>query len=286
MVNYSNLDKLLHYFASSQVQIVLVAIIILQFVNWVLEAYKLKVLLPTSGEQKINLIIKAVYIGNFTALLTPERMGNFVGRSWVLTFNKKDTIVSTIMGNYVQFSMTIIMAFLSFLFIDQITEHSIVFSKKYFFISFYFIFSSLIVFSFINLKWVKKLNRFSLLKSWSQSINTLVQITYNKKLLAIFLSFLRYLVFVLQFYLMSIAFDISISFHTTFIIVGIMFGVVTLIPSLIPGNVGVKEAFLLILLGAGSIGIKFSLISFSIWMINVGFSALIGAGLNIARLRN
>ena len=92
--------ELLHLFLSAQVQMVLVAIILLQFVNWVVEAFKFKVLLQTPEKPKIQLIIKAIYIGNFTALLTPERIGNCVGRSWVLKSIKKDTIVSTILGNW------------------------------------------------------------------------------------------------------------------------------------------------------------------------------------------
>ena len=95
--------ELWHLFLSAQLQMVLVAIILLQFVNWLVEAFKFKVLLQTPEKPKIQLIIKAIYIGNFTALLTPERIGNFVGRSWVLKSIKKDTIVSTILGNYVQF---------------------------------------------------------------------------------------------------------------------------------------------------------------------------------------
>ena len=93
------------------------------------------------------------------------------------------------------------------------------------------------------------------------------------------------MIFVFQFYIMSIAFGLPLNFYSIFIIVGVMFGVVTLIPSLIPG-LGTKEAFLMILLGSEPMGIKFSIISFSIWTINVGFSALIRAGFNIVKHKN
>ena len=129
-------------------------------------------------------------------------------------------------------------------------------------------------------------SKITYLNSWFQSINKLVELTNRKKIQVICLSFLRYIIFVLQFYIMSIAFGLPLDFYTIFVVVGVMFGVVTLIPSIIPGNLVTKEAFLIILLGSGPMGIKFSIISFSIWTINVGFSALIGAGFNVVRDKN
>ena len=52
--------ELWHLFLSAQVQMVLVAIILLQFVNWVIEAFKFKVLLQLPEKPKIQLIIKAI----------------------------------------------------------------------------------------------------------------------------------------------------------------------------------------------------------------------------------
>ena len=65
--------ELWHLFLSDQVQMVLVAVILLQFINWVVEAFKFKVLLQLPEKPKIKLIIKAIYIGNFTALFRKLR---------------------------------------------------------------------------------------------------------------------------------------------------------------------------------------------------------------------
>jgi len=285
-VNYPNLNDLWNLYLSIQVQVALVAVFLLQFLNWGVEAFKFKALLQAPEKPKIKLIIKAIYIGNFTALLTPERIGNFVGRFWVLKSIKKDTIVSTIMGNYVQFCITIIIAFVSLILLSQHTQIPYHIPNVNFITLVYFIFSMILIISFVHLKWVTVLSRIAYLNSWCQSINKLAQLTNRKKCQVFGLSFLRYMIFVLQFYIMSKAFGLLLDFYSIFIIVGVMFGVVTLIPSLVPGNLGTKEAFLMILLGSGTMGIKFSIISFSIWTINVGFSALMGAGLNIARVKN
>ena len=87
------------------------------------------------------------------------------------------------------------------------------------------------------------LSRIAYLNSWFQSINKLAELT-NRKKMSSHLSFLfKVHDFCLQFYIMSKAFGLPLDFYSIFIIVGVMFGVVTLIPSLIPGNLGTKEAF-------------------------------------------
>jgi hypothetical protein len=49
----------------------LTIVFMLQFINWTLEAVKLKILLP---HDKLNFqhILKSIYVGNLTALLTPK----------------------------------------------------------------------------------------------------------------------------------------------------------------------------------------------------------------------
>ena len=75
---------------------------------------------------------------------------------------------------------------------------------------------------------------------------------------------------------MSIAFGLPLDFYSIFIIVGVMFGVVTLIPSLIPGNLGTKEAFLMILLGSGQWELNFLLYLFQYGQSMWDFRLLLG----------
>ena len=158
----------------------LVATILLQFINWVVEALKLKVLLQSPEKPKFKLIIKAIYIGNFTAILTPERIGNFIGRSWVLRSIKKDAIVSTILGNYVQLCITIFIAFISLMLLDQ--NDNIYYHLPYenVIILVYFTISVLFIISFIHLNG-HLISKITYLNSWLQSINRLVEITNRKK---------------------------------------------------------------------------------------------------------
>ena len=56
----------------------------LQFVNWLFEAIKFKILLSKDENISLAMALKAVYVGNFTAFFTPDRIGTFIGRMVVL----------------------------------------------------------------------------------------------------------------------------------------------------------------------------------------------------------
>ena len=86
----------------------------------------------------------------------------------------------------------------------------------------------------------------------------------------------RYLVFIVQYYVLFIAFKIPIDLVDVAIFVGVIFGLVTFIPSIAPGNLGTREALSIFILGGSIIGIQLSSISFIVWIINVVVSALIG----------
>ena len=87
----------------------LTIVFMLQFVNWTLEAVKLKILLPLN---KLNFqhILKSIYVGNLTALLTPKRFGNFIGRKWFIKEKSDHIISATLCGNFIQLFTTILMA--------------------------------------------------------------------------------------------------------------------------------------------------------------------------------
>ena len=85
--------------------------------KWTLEAIKFKVLLPDSKGVKFLDIIKSVYVGNLTALITPKRLGNFIGRNWFLKRKTNDITLSTVTGNIFQLLATLLMAFSSFFYL-------------------------------------------------------------------------------------------------------------------------------------------------------------------------
>ena len=71
--------------------IILIIVFIGQFINWWLESLKFRALI--SKTESINKwdAIKSVYAGNAIGVLTPNKVGTFVGRA--LCLKEKDTVL-------------------------------------------------------------------------------------------------------------------------------------------------------------------------------------------------
>jgi len=256
----------------------LFTLLLLQFLNWILEAYKFNTLLQKYQSVPFVSIVKAIYAGVFTGLLTPERLGNFIGRHWVLQTDLKLTTLLTVIGNSFQLFVTIFISFLSISVLILLDSDIVIFHKSLTL----FIFISSLVLSLViaallfDFRWLRIIDRLSFLTKWKVTLGEINQLSIAVKFKALFFALSRYLIFILQYYVLIDVFDVPINFIQLAIFLGLLYGIVTLVPSLIPGNLGNREAFCVLLLGGGLIGLKISFISFLVWLINVGFSALIG----------
>ena len=258
-----------------------ILIFLLQFVNWILEALKFYFLLPDSKNLSFNQVLKSVYVGNLTAIVTPKRLGNFIGRNWILKDKAQQVTISTISGNFYQLFITIIMAFCSFLYL-YFFKTQFLLELKYYFLLLVFFYSFLLFligYTIFNNDWHPIVNKLKLVKYFNISTDHLTSISSFKRIKVIFFAMSRYWIFIFQYYLLLKGFNITVDFLDVIILVGLLFGTVTFLPSFAPGNLGTREALSIFILGGSALGIKFALVSFLVWSVNVAFSALIGAGL-------
>ena len=258
-----------------------ILIFLLQFVNWTLEALKFYFLLPDSKNLSFNQVLKSVYVGNLTAIVTPKRLGNFIGRNWILKDKAQQVTISTISGNFYQLFITIIMAFCSFLYL-YFFKTQFLLELKYYFLLLVFFYSFLLFligYTIFNNNWHPIVNKLKLVKYFNISTVHLNSISSFKRIKVLFFAMSRYWIFIFQYYLLLRGFNITVDFLDVIILVGLLFGTVTFLPSFAPGNLGTREALSIFILGGSALGIKFALVSFLVWSVNVAFSALIGAGL-------
>ena len=258
-----------------------ILIILLQFVNWTLEALKFYFLLPDSKNLSFNQVLKSVYVGNLTAIVTPKRLGNFIGRNWILKDKAQQVTISTISGNFYQLFITIIMAFCSFLYL-YFFKTQFLLELKYYFLLLVFLYLFLLFligYTIFNNDWHPIVNKLKLVKYFNISTDHLNSISSFKRIKVLFFAMSRYWIFIFQYYLLIKGFNITVDFLDVIILVGLLFGTVTFLPSFAPGNLGTREALSIFILGGSALGIKFALVSFLVWSVNVAFSALIGAGL-------
>ena len=110
----------------------------------------------------------------------------------------------------------------------------------------------------------------------NQPVSYLLNISFKKRLYVVLVSFLRYTVFIFQYYFLFNGLMMSFDFFETIILISLLFGMVSFLPSLAPGNLGTREAVSILLLGGTIVSVQFSSVSFLVWFFNVAISGLIG----------
>jgi uncharacterized membrane protein YbhN (UPF0104 family) len=265
---------------------------ILVFINWGIESLKWKYLIKKIEVLSFSRSVKAVLSGISVSIFTPNRIGEYFGRAFILEkANRFEGVLITIIGSISQLLITIIFGSISLIFfIPEFFDISEYF-YGYFFIglvvSILLILTLLLIFffnikiltsileSFSKKKWVKFRKR---IKIFSQ---------YSKKELftVLMLSFLRYIIFTLQFFILLKAFSVDVKFSQSIMIISIIFLVMTALPTVTLAELGIRGSVTLyffglyfekqgILLDQSNIGII--LASSAIWIINLAIPALFG----------
>jgi hypothetical protein len=207
--------------------------------------------------------------GIITGMLTPNMQGNFIGRIYYFERkNRIELIVSTLISNYAQFLMSIIFGVFGLIFLN-ISPIPFNFSTLLFtlvlggilFLYFYFNFEK------ISKKLAKKKHVLAFFVRLKQ------EPVFRWKLM--FLSLIRYFIFVLQFGALLGAFGIPLSFELVFWIFQVYLWV-TIAPSLFLGKLAIRESISLWVLGfAGFQQQPILLASLSIWVLNLFIPTMI-----------
>ncbi len=251
----------------------LIIVIALFFLNWYFEWLKWKhtlfIVIPTSN---IKNITSSLLSGITTGVITPNRIGNFIGRALYYPMRQRLSItIGTLYGNFAQFTATVFFGLVA-LTLYPIELNSIVpytlLSLAILLILFYFLIPSLI----------KKL--LLLITKKHNITNTLIQlkkILQALKFKLLYFSTFRYLVFVFQYALLFYALGEAVQIN---LIAGIcvMYLISTLTPSLFFGKLLIRETTALYVLGTLIENPAVIIVSsLSLWVLNLGIPSLIGA---------
>jgi hypothetical protein len=222
----------------------------------------------TDSDKKTR--VQSFFAGIVTGILTPNMIGNFIGRFYYFERKHRSQIITfTLLCNFAAFIASVTIGTLAVLLMGEILvlkeSHQLItwlFACVLIAYIFYFFIDNLLArfrkkeFAY-NFKKILKENR------W-----------YRFKILG--LSYSRFIIFTLQFSLMLHAFGAELNF----ILIGSIWQVyliTMLVPSLFLGKIGVKEAIALEILGQLDIN-DFSILfaSLIIWFVNTISPALIG----------
>lgn len=249
----------------------LLFVLLLVPVNWFFEWRKwLLTLSVVDVYAKPATKIHAFFAGIVTGMLTPNMLGNFIGRIYYFDRNHRIAlVVLTLVTNYAQFIASIFLGIIALLILNKSPWDLDIAQLNWVFISLA-IFFLLIYFNFEWVfKYIKRKTRMYLLIR-----NLQRRRAFRWKILG--LSLLRHAVFTLQFSLMLSAFGEDFSFQNMLWIWQFYLWL-TLAPSLFLGKLAIRESVAIWVLTAAGMGeLTIVISSFLIWVFNLLLPTVIG----------
>lgn len=264
----------------------LYVVLLLMFVNWGLEAKKWQFLV--SGIQKVNFFraYRAIFTGQAIALNTFNGVGEYVGRVIYLNDgNRLRAVALSIVGSMSQIIITMVMGlaglFYARLEIFDDTHHVEGLSKFWldammYSLGFWTIVALILYF---ELSWLTKLiEKIPFVAKYSFYIQKLEDFHWKELTKILLLSFIRYVVFVVQYLLLLQLFKVEASAWQLAWMVCVLFLVLAVVPTIPIAELGLRgEASkqLFGLLSTNTLGIVFTAVI--IWLINRVIPAIAGS---------
>ena len=265
------------------------------FINWGLEAKKWQ--LSVAKIYKISFIkaFKAILSGVSFSVIMPNRVGEYLGRlAYMPEGNRLKSISVTLVGNISQFYVTVVFGVIGFMFLkDQLIGQNIIGDIVYRFVLGGFgITAILLTVIYFKISVIERFFEKGLKNSkYLYLIESLR--TFNVQLLLhiLLFSFLRYLVFLVQYFLLFSLFGIALPFVIIASVVSVLFLVLAVVPSIALVEVGLRGEVSLQLMGmftANVLGVGLTVAS--IWLINLVLPAIAGSvlflGIKVFKRKN
>ncbi|HRO68890.1 MAG TPA: lysylphosphatidylglycerol synthase transmembrane domain-containing protein [Chitinophagaceae bacterium] len=261
----------------------LAAVFVLMLANWSLETAKWK--LAIERIQKIGFFtaFKAVVSGVSFSVTTPNRVGEYLGRVlYMEEGNRLKAISLTITCSLSQLIVTLIMGFIGLIIMRPVIENGELVSSFWYDIILYGVAAVTLILTLFYFRLsflVRWVDRLPGSRRYAWLIETLENFNATLLLQIMSLSALRFVVFIVQYYLLFKLFDVEVSLWESWWVISISFLVMAVIPTIaLFTDLGLRGKVSLMLLGLfsqNSLGI--SLTAVSIWFINLIIPALAGS---------
>jgi hypothetical protein len=272
--------------------ITLIWVVILMIVNWGIESLKWQFLIHKIERISFIKSFEAVLSGISVSVFTPNRVGEWFGRVFILKkANPWKGVFITIVGSLAQLLITIIVGAISLLFYIPIYFSKAEFYSNYWYYGIFMLamvlITTLIIF-FLNVTAIPNFlgkffsKRFVHFNEYISVISTYTTFELSTVLL---LSFLRYCVFALQFYLLLMIFSVNIPLLHGLMVISMIFFIMTAIPTDTLTQLGIRGSVSLYFIGeyfknfaetSDNMNLGIFSASSSLWVINLAIPAILG----------
>jgi hypothetical protein len=250
--------------------------------NWGIEAFKWKLSLGPIQNVSFRDAYKAVFSGTTLAFFTPNRTGEYFGRMAHLKEGRRiASIAPTIVCSIGQLLITLFVGSAGLVYIrDKFTGNlQVLFWLDMLFWLSLSAAAVLTIFYFRVRKLWGWIDRISRIAKWKQYVAVLEDFNATILLQILSLSVLRYLVFILQYFLLFRVFDVQLDWWQAFWSVSVVFLVIAIVPGMgVLTELGIRwQASIQVvqLFSTNFAGIFAA--SFVVWIINMVIPALAGS---------
>ena len=273
-------------------------VFILMFVNWGIEARKWQILMAPLERFSLIKSFKSVLAGCSITMLTPNRIGEYGGRiMYVQEPNRIRAISLAILGSISQLTVTMFMGTVGLMVFkfgsvvnrSAFSSLSWLLSNTLFLISL-LVSAVLLLFYFRVHLLINGISGIKFLTKFTRYIHVLDGFSGKQLLRILFLSFFRYMVFILQYMLLLRVMGVEIVYPLLFLLLTIFYLVMAVAPTIGFTELPVRAtASVLIfeLFSKNIVGIQAA--TLGIWLINLVLPALIGSllifGIKIMKVR-
>ena len=265
-----------------------VLVIFLMLVNWSFEALKWKILIRHIQKISFFRAFRAILSGLSVSLAmnTPNGSGEYVGRIlYVKEGNRIRAITLTFVGSMSQLIVTMLLGTIG---LFLISSHFYNATKQIFVLSlpavntitYCSIAITIALLSvYFEISWlIRLLEKIPFVARYSFFIQKLEEFTLRELMKVLLISFLRYMVFVVQYLLLLQVFKVDIVWWNAFWLITVMFLVLAVIPTIALAELGVRGKISIFLFGVFSTNtIGILLTATTIWLINLVVPALAGS---------
>ena len=244
----------------------------LVWLNWGIESIKWKYLIEKFEKVSFWNSYKAVLSGVTLSIITPNQIGDIAGRIIHLqVLNKIKGSLIMVIGHTAQMLITCFFGIFALWFF---------WGQQYgiFLPLLSIVIMSLSIFVYLDLKRVfSKIETISWVRHFEKYLNVFASYTPGELLKVLFISFVRYLVFLAQYYFLLKFFDVQVEPFQAIICIMAIFCIQSVVPSFLLLELGLRGASALFVfnwVGIHSAGIL--LTAYSLWIINIMIPALFG----------
>lgn len=267
-------------------------VLLLMVVNWGLETKKWQYLISKIEKVPFIKSFEAVLTGVSVSVFTPNRIGEYFGRVFILEkASHIEGILVTILGSMSQLLITILTGTLSMLICILVLFTGISPVSGYIFyglISLVVILDILLLLVYFNVSFLSTLKEKILrnrLKKFRYHFRVFAFFRFRELCTTITLSFFRYIVFSIQYYLLLRLFSVPVPFVDAILLISLVFFVVTAVPSVALTELGIRDSAALYFFGLYftrhgfepeymNIGVLSA--STLLWIINLAIPAIAG----------